>query len=85
MTESWGGVTIASELAFASVTSYQAVAPGVETVTVTAGTGAGASDVKSTVALTAGSIHTLVGRVPAPTAPTHHLPAAPSTRPPATT
>jgi len=82
---SWGGVTIASELAFASVTSYQAVAPGVETVTVTAGTGAGASDVKSTVALTAGSIHTLVGRVPGADRADSSPAAAPSTRPPATT
>jgi hypothetical protein len=56
VTVSWGGKTIASKLAFASVTSYQAVAPGVETVAVTAGTG----DTKSAVTLTAGSIHTLV-------------------------
>jgi hypothetical protein len=56
VTVSWGGTTIASKLAFASVTSYQAVAPGAETVAVAAGTG----DLKSTVTLTAGSIHTLV-------------------------
>jgi Domain of unknown function (DUF4397) len=56
VTVSWGGKTIASKLAFASVTSYQAVVPGVETVSVTAGTG----DARSAVALTAGSIHTLV-------------------------
>jgi len=53
---SWGGQTIASKLAFASVTSYQAVAPGVRTVAVTAGTG----DTQSAVTLNAGSIHTLV-------------------------
>jgi cell wall-associated NlpC family hydrolase len=56
VTVSWGGKTIASKLAFASVTSYEAVAPGVKTVAVTAGTG----DMKSTATLTAGSIHTLV-------------------------
>jgi Domain of unknown function (DUF4397) len=56
VTVSWGGKTIAGKLAFASVTSYQAVAPGAETVAVTAGTG----DTKSAVTLTAGSIHTLV-------------------------
>jgi hypothetical protein len=56
VTVSWGGKTIASKLAFASVTSYQAVAPGVESLAVTAGAG----DTKSAVTLTAGSIHTLV-------------------------
>ena len=56
VTVSWGGKTIASKLPFASVTSYQAVSPGAETVAVTAGTG----DTKSAVTLTAGSIHTLV-------------------------
>jgi hypothetical protein len=56
VTVSWGGTTIASKLAFASVTSYQAVASGVETLAVTAGTG----DAKSTVSLTAGSIHTII-------------------------
>jgi Domain of unknown function (DUF4397) len=56
MTVSWGGKVIASRLSFASVTSYQAVSPGAESVTVTAGGG----DAKSAVTLTAGSIHTLV-------------------------
>ena len=53
---SWGGKTIATKLAFASVTSYQAVAPGAKTLAVTAGSG----DAKSAATLTAGSIHTLV-------------------------
>ena len=56
VTVRWGGNTIASKLPFASVTSYQTVSPGVETVAVTAGLG----DTKSAVTLTAGSIHTLV-------------------------
>jgi hypothetical protein len=56
VTVSWGGMTIASRLRFASVTSYQAVAPGVETAAVTVGT----TEVRSTVALAAGSIHTLI-------------------------
>jgi hypothetical protein len=56
LTVSWAGQTIARELPFASVTSYQAVAPGAQTVTVTAGAGGA----KSAVTLTAGSIHTLV-------------------------
>ena len=56
VTVSWGGKVIASRLPFASVTSYQAVSPGVETAAVTAG----AADAQSAVALTAGSIHTLV-------------------------
>jgi Domain of unknown function (DUF4397) len=54
VTVSWGGQTIASKLAFASVTSYQAVAPGAETVT------AGPGGAQSADTLTAGSIHTLV-------------------------
>ena len=56
VTVSWGGKVIASRLSFASVTSYQAVSPGAESVTATAGAG----DAKSAVTLTAGSIHTLV-------------------------
>jgi len=56
VTVSWGGSVLASKLPFASVTSYLAVSPGAETVTVTAGSG----DARSAVALTAGSIHTLV-------------------------
>jgi hypothetical protein len=56
VTVSWGGKTIASKLPFASVTSYQAVAPGAETLAVIAS----ADDTKSAVTLTAGSIHTLI-------------------------
>jgi hypothetical protein len=56
VTVSWGGKVLASRLPFASVTSYQAVSPGAETVAVTAGAG----DTESAVTLTAGSIHTLV-------------------------
>jgi hypothetical protein len=53
---SWDGKVIASKLPFASVTSYQAVSPGTEKVSVSAG----GADVNSSVTLTAGSIHTLV-------------------------
>jgi hypothetical protein len=56
VTVSWGGKTIASKLAFASVTPYQAAAPGARTVAVTAGTG----DTAAAVTMTAGSIHTLI-------------------------
>jgi hypothetical protein len=56
VTVSWGGKVIASKLPFASVTSYQAVAPGAETADVTASGG----NAESAVTLTAGSIHTLV-------------------------
>ena len=56
LTVSWDGTVIASKLPFASVTSYQAVSPGAETVTVTSASG----DAQSAVTLTAGSIHTLV-------------------------
>jgi uncharacterized protein DUF4397 len=56
VTVSWDGKIIASKLPFASVTSYQAVSPGAETVTATATAG----DAESAVTLTAGSIHTLV-------------------------
>jgi hypothetical protein len=56
VTVSWNGKVIARQLAFPSVTSYQAVAPGTETVSVTAGAG----DARSTVTLAEGSIHTLV-------------------------
>jgi hypothetical protein len=56
VTVSWGGKVIASKLPFASVTSYQAVSPGAETVAVTAGGG----DANTAVTLAAGSIHTLV-------------------------
>jgi Domain of unknown function (DUF4397) len=53
---SWDGNVIASKLAFASVTSYQAVPPGTEMVAVT---GAG-QDANSTITLAAGTVHTLV-------------------------
>src|SRR6202044_1116501 len=56
VTVSWGGAVLASKLTFASVTSYQPVAPGDQSVSVTSG----ADGAKSAVALTAGSIHTLV-------------------------
>jgi len=56
VTVSWDGKIIASKLPFASVTSYQTVSPGAQTVAVSAGAG----DAKSAVTLTAGSIHTLV-------------------------
>jgi len=63
VTVSWDGKVIASRLPFASVTSYQSVSPGTEKValSVTAGGGnAQAGDAGSTVALAAGTIHTLV-------------------------
>ena len=53
---SWDGRTIAGPLSFDSVTSYQAVAPGTESVTVRGAAG----DASSTVTLAAGSVHTLV-------------------------
>jgi hypothetical protein len=53
---SWNGKLIASELAFPAVTSYQAVPPGTQHVTVTAGAG----DATSAVTLAEGSIDTLV-------------------------
>ncbi|HEX4088302.1 MAG TPA: DUF4397 domain-containing protein [Trebonia sp.] len=56
VTVSWDGKVIASKLPFASVTSYRPVAPGAESVAVTAGAG----DAKSALTLTPGSIHTLI-------------------------
>ncbi len=56
VTVSWDGRTIAGPLSFDSVTSYRAVAPGTESVTVRAAAG----DASSTVTLAAGSVHTLV-------------------------
>jgi len=53
---SWDGKVIVRKLAFASVTSYQDVSPGTETVAVT---GSG-QDANSTVTLAAGTVHTLV-------------------------
>jgi len=56
VTVSWNGKVIASKLSFPSVTSYQAVPPGTQHVTVTAGDG----DAASAVTLAEGSIDTLV-------------------------
>ena len=58
VTVSWDGKVIVSKLPFASVTSYQAVSPGTETVTVAAAASSG--DASSTITLAAGSVHTLV-------------------------
>ena len=60
VTVSWDGKMIASKLPFDSVTSYQAVAPGTETVTVTV-TGAG-QDASSRIALAAGTVAVLARR-----------------------
>lgn len=51
-----GGHTVAANLAFASVSSYQAVAPGTETVHVTAASG----DANKAVTLSAETVHTIV-------------------------
>jgi Domain of unknown function (DUF4397) len=53
---SFGSTVLAAKLSFAAVTSYQPVAPGTQTVAVTAGGG----DANSSVTLAAGSVHTLV-------------------------
>ena len=53
---SWGGTTLQGELAFGSVSSYQSVAPGTATLTVT---GSGESAHVS-IPLSAGTVHTLV-------------------------
>jgi hypothetical protein len=55
-TVTYSGVTLAHKLTFGSVSPYQTVAPGAGTVAVTQGT----SDVDSTVALKADTVHTLV-------------------------
>jgi hypothetical protein len=52
----YGSTVLAASLSFASVTSYEAVAPGTQTVAVTAGGG----DANTTVTLAAGTVHTLV-------------------------
>jgi Domain of unknown function (DUF4397) len=52
----YGSTVLASKLAFAAVTSYIAVTPGTQTVTVTADGG----DANTTVTLAAGTVHTLV-------------------------
>jgi Domain of unknown function (DUF4397) len=56
VTVTYGSTVLASNLSFASVSPYQAVLPGTETVTVTAG----GSDAHSSVTLAAGTVHTLV-------------------------
>jgi hypothetical protein len=56
VTVSWDGKVIASALSFPSVTSYQAVPPGTEHVTVSAGE----RDASSAVTLAEGTIDTLV-------------------------
>ncbi len=56
VTVSWDGKVIANQLPFASVTSYRAVSPGTEDVTVRGGT----NNANSAVSLAAGAIHTLV-------------------------
>ena len=56
VTVSFGSTVLASNLSFASVSSYQAVLPGTQAVTVTAGS----SDAHSSVTLAAGTVHTLV-------------------------
>jgi len=53
---SWDGMVVTSKLQFDSVTSYQAVTPGTETISVT---GAG-QDASSRITLAAGTVHTLV-------------------------
>jgi Domain of unknown function (DUF4397) len=52
----FGGHTLAPNLAFASVSSYQSVDPGTEAIQVTSANG----DAKRAVALTADTVHTLV-------------------------
>jgi hypothetical protein len=51
-----GSTVLASSLKFADVSSYQAVSPGSQTVTVSAG----ADEANSSVTLAAGTVHTLV-------------------------
>lgn len=55
---SFGGGSLASGLAFGSVSSYRTVSPGSEEVQVTAGTAAG--DASQSVSLAADTVHTLV-------------------------
>jgi hypothetical protein len=54
-----GSTVLAGSLKFASVSAYQAVTPGTETVSVSA-VSAGAGDANSSVTLAAGTVHTLV-------------------------
>ena len=51
-----GSTALASSLKFASVSAYQAVTPGTESVSVSAG----GTDANSSVTLAAGTVHTLV-------------------------
>jgi hypothetical protein len=53
---SLGSTVLASGLKFATVSSYQAVSPGTQTVAVSAG----GTDANSSVTLAAGTVHTLV-------------------------
>jgi hypothetical protein len=54
-----GSTVLSNSLKFASVSAYQPVTPGPETVSVSA-VSAGAGDANSSVTLTAGTVHTLV-------------------------
>ena len=54
-----GSTVLSGSLKFASVSAYQAVTPGAQTVTVSA-VSAGAGDANSSVTLAAGTVHTLV-------------------------
>jgi len=56
---SLGSTVLSNSLKFASVSAYQAVTPGTETVSVSA-VAAGAGDANSSVTLAAGTVHTLV-------------------------
>jgi hypothetical protein len=56
VTVTFGSTSLASNLKFGSVSSYQAVPPGTATVTVTAGS----TTATSSVTLAAGTVHTLV-------------------------
>ena len=56
VTVTYGGSSVASDLAFASVSSYQALHPATAAVRITGGT----ETTSSTIALAAGTVHTLV-------------------------
>lgn len=56
VTVSWNGKVVAPKLRLASVSSYRAVSPGTESVTVDTG----AADARSNVTFAAGAIYTLV-------------------------
>jgi hypothetical protein len=56
VTVTFGSTVLASNLSFASVSPYQAVLPGTDTVTVTTSS----TSVHSSVTLAAGTVHTLV-------------------------